>query len=245
MTTYTLTLKLNSTKDAQLIDYLQALPAGTKQAKVRKLLLSGIMDERAANRLKNNNNPPTAPAAPAQPEAPADPEPTTEQPKLTWQERLRQGLPQKAQEILAGKKIMCISGSRDMTREMKFAPERVLWNAHKEGYAILVGDAPGVDTAIIRAAQKLNIPIVVFGITEKPRLDVGSNPYIHVKRSTYHARDQIMIDLADRWIGLWNGRSYGTKDAGRYAQSRNKPATLIAYPKAQPRQSAQQMALVQ
>lgn len=243
MSTYNLTVKLNSTKDAQLIDYLQALPAGTKQAKVRELLLSGIMEERTTNRIKDDI-PPSTPAAPAQPELPADPEPT-EQPQLTWQERLRQGLPPKAQEILAGKKVMCISGSRELTREMTFAPQRVLFNAHQDGYAILVGDAPGVDAEIIRAAKTLNIPVVVFGITEKPRLNTFDFPYIHVKRSTYHARDQIMIDLADRWIGIWNGRSKGTKEAGQYAQRRSKPAHLLTYPKAQPRQSTEQMALLQ
>lgn len=230
MSTYNLTVKLNSTKDAQLIDYLQSLPAGTKQAKVRELLLSGIMEERDLERRKKNDTPPSAPAVPAQPELPAEP---TEQPKITWQERLRQGLPEKAKQLIAGRKIMCLSGSRDMTPGMSFAPERILWTAHQEGYVILVGDAPGVDTAIIKAAQKLRIPVIVFGLTRMPRTDVGSNPYVQVKRGNFYYRDQVMIDLADRWIGMWNGTSKGTQAAARYAKSKGKNAHLISYPGSQ------------
>ncbi|MBE2196840.1 MAG: hypothetical protein IAE83_21895 [Anaerolinea sp.] len=242
MSTYNLSVKLNSTKDAQLIDYLNALPAGTKQAKVRELLYTAIMEERDLERRKKNDTPPTAPAAPAL-ETTAAPEPT-EQPPLTWQERLRQGLPEKAKQLLAGKKIMCISGSRDMTPEMRYAPSRVLWRAHQDGYTVVVGDAPGVDTEIINASKRLNIPIVIFGITAMPRMDTHGNAYVQVKRGNFNYRDQIMIDLADRWIGLWNGRSQGTAKAAQYARKQNKPAHLIAYSKSQPRRVPQQLALV-
>ena len=93
MSTYNLSVKLNSTKDAQLIDYLQSLPAGTKQAKVRELLYAAIMEARDLERRKKNDTPPAAPAVPAQPELPAEP---TEGTEITWQERLRQGLPESA-----------------------------------------------------------------------------------------------------------------------------------------------------
>src|SRR5262245_54002635 len=97
---------------------------------------------------------------------------------------------------------LLIAGSRSATSEMLAKACQAVERAKVNGCAILVGDAEGIDSAVIAACNKLQVNYVCFGISQRPRsttyTDIkngGTGRYIRVASQNhpdYAARDRYM-----------------------------------------------------
>lgn len=120
---------------------------------------------------------------------------------------------------------LLICGSRDATPAMLDYARRCVVRARENGWHVIVGDASGVDTAVIAECMLTLTPVTVYGITEKPRVrfadlvygDYAHPPYIQCK-GDFLARDRVMAEACDKCIGIWNGRSRGTAYTVSYAK---------------------------
>jgi hypothetical protein len=72
---------------------------------------------------------------------------------------------------------LLVAGSRQATNAMFHAACKAVERAKANGWAIHVGDAKGVDAAVVAACNELNVNYVCFGLGNNPR-----NP--HVVEST-------------------------------------------------------------
>lgn len=91
---------------------------------------------------------------------------------------------------------------------------RAVLRAKEHGWEIVVGDAAGIDKAVIDACCANHIRFRVYGITELPRniccLEHQKRWYKRVRNGGYLARDRYMCACADRCFAIWNGISKGT-----------------------------------
>lgn len=128
---------------------------------------------------------------------------------------------------------LVISGSRETTPTMIFYIERAVRRAHQLGWELLVGDAPGIDAAVIAQADRLNVPVTVYGISPLPRNATLTGIYLQVQtplgatRDKYAFRDRHMIARADVGLFVWNGASKGTIAAYEYARHIGIKAHLV------------------
>lgn len=137
------------------------------------------------------------------------------------------------------KGALVVAGSRGLIGYHGFA-EYACQLAKERGWCIVVGDARGVDTAVIRMAGRQHVPLVVLGCEAKgnlrltpPRsaltqLIVGG----HVSGTCFVIRDEAMAELAattdkNGFIGLWNGRSYGTQHTAHFCRLKGIPGLLM------------------
>ena len=81
---------------------------------------------------------------------------------------------------------------------------------------IISGGAGGVDTSAEKYADENRISKLIL------RPD-----YKRYGRCAPIKRNEQMVELADRIIAVWDGRSKGTEHTIKYAQKRNKDITVI------------------
>jgi hypothetical protein len=128
---------------------------------------------------------------------------------------------------------LLIAGSRQATSPLLKWAYTAVERAKANHWAVLVGDAEGVDTAVISACNELGVDYVCFGIADTPRSsafksvkDGGKGRYVR-HNGSYTERDRRMADVADRGLFLWNGNSKGTYAAYAYMRDLGKPADLL------------------
>jgi hypothetical protein len=102
------------------------------------------------------------------------------------------------------------------------------------GDTLLVGDALGVDAAVVKAAEGLRLGYQCYGIDNAPRN--GANNYINVSpmlqlrhysaQRRFQMRDFYMVENADVVICIWNGKSRGTRVVYDYATQQGKTVYL-------------------
>ncbi len=117
-------------------------------------------------------------------------------------------------------KRLLISGSRDASPQMLDFARRCVGRAQQQGYVVLVGDAAGVDAAVVKQCLLLNVPCVCVGIARQPRNGGGKNKrstYLPFG-STYSDRDRYLVECADIVMCIWNGISNGTLAVHEYAR---------------------------
>ncbi|MCC7451065.1 MAG: hypothetical protein IT324_26865 [Anaerolineae bacterium] len=134
---------------------------------------------------------------------------------------------------------LLIAGSRHASPAMLATANQAVMRAKANGWCVLVGDAEGIDSAVIVACNQQQVNYICFGIAAKPRSiafssvrDGGTGRYIRVaakKPYDYATRDCHMADLADRGLFLWNSDSKGTKAVHDYMQSLHKPVDLLTF----------------
>jgi hypothetical protein len=139
---------------------------------------------------------------------------------------------------------LLIAGSRHASAELLKRAYMAVERARANGWAILVGDAEGVDAAVIVGCNKLGVNYLCAGITRAPRSENfrsaaqgGTGFYIrHASdvRGDYAARDRLLVDMADRVLCLWNGGSRGTRLVYDYARKVGRPVDLLTLGGAQP-----------
>lgn len=126
---------------------------------------------------------------------------------------------------------LLITGSRDASPAMLDYARRVVERAKVNGWEIVVGDASGVDSAVIEACCVLGVTYQVFGITPDPRNGPKGN-YVRVDATSYLTRDEVMCRRADRCIAIWNGEHArhggpsGTEYTYNYALKLGIPADI-------------------
>ena len=115
-----------------------------------------------------------------------------------------------------------ITGSRQVNPNMLAAVRKVVEIAKSQGWTIIVGDAPGIDAEVIQACDDLDVPVEVHGAYSELRFrtHTGKN---HWHQGPYDNRDRIMVELCDRCIAIWNGKSRGTMSTARAAKRLGKP----------------------
>ena len=110
-----------------------------------------------------------------------------------------------------------------------------LWWAHHE---ILVGDAVGIDAAVVKWAEKLGVKYMAYGVTPNARNKAQNYLNVHDQLPEYVQdntrwglkfiyRDRWMVDQADMVICISNiPITSGTKKVYQYAGKLQKPALL-------------------
>jgi hypothetical protein len=127
-------------------------------------------------------------------------------------------------------KTLLICGSRAATYEMIDYARRCVMRAKERRYAVIVGDAEGVDLAVMDECQRLGVPHIIVGGYSKLRRKTKSGS-LFAHDGDYLARDRYMVDHCDIAIGIWNGVSTGTKYTIDYAKKMRKEAHLISFKK--------------
>lgn len=134
-------------------------------------------------------------------------------------------------------KTVLICGSRQVVQPMlDKVLESVRWGI-EHGWHIICGDAGGVDYAVQVAACKLLEPLGqmerlrIYGINDCPRYFCCPDhveTYVQVV-GDYLARDRVMVEQADRVIGICLNMSRGTVYTCHYAGKLGKPVGMIHY----------------
>lgn len=86
----------------------------------------------------------------------------------------------------------------------------------KEADVIITGGANGVDTIAEKFADDNKISKLVI------RPD-----YSRYKRAAPLKRNEVMIDLSDKVLIIWDGKSKGSEYAIKYAQKRGKQLQIV------------------
>lgn len=91
---------------------------------------------------------------------------------------------------------LLICGSRTATPAMLDYARRCVERAKIRGYSIIVGDAEGVDAAVMDECQRLNVPhIIVGGYSKFRRKTKTGSLFAHA--GSYLDRDRYMGDQCD------------------------------------------------
>lgn len=108
---------------------------------------------------------------------------------------------------------LLISGSRKATHDMLEYARRCVQRADVMQWTIIVGDAEGIDRAVMWEAHRLGVECIVYGayghLGREARRRTPSCEVI-VCDGDYLARDAVMAQVADKCIAVWNGSSRGT-----------------------------------
>lgn len=105
---------------------------------------------------------------------------------------------------------LVVTGSRDISPAGIVYAARIVRRAKELGWLVGVGDADGVDLAVIRACDKIEVPVTVHGAYGKVRNETrtGANKPLDM---TYLERNDLMAEACDICIAIWNGESNGTR----------------------------------
>jgi len=132
---------------------------------------------------------------------------------------------------------LLICGSRFWSQEAaaRDLVDRAVERAAENNYHLVVGDAPGVDAWVCAAAieHDLRRHTYVWGIAPQPRnewpgayLTTAFGPAGESPLSSYRARDDYLISLADVVLCVWNGHSSGTQRVYERALASGRDAHL-------------------
>lgn len=121
---------------------------------------------------------------------------------------------------------MLITGSRDATPAMLEKARWLVRRAKAKGDEIVVGDADGVDLAVMIECHKLGVKHQVWGAYGRMRhwTETGASNCIE---GDYPARDRKMAQLCDECTGVWNGISRGTRLTMEAAKRLGKPTWVV------------------
>lgn len=121
-----------------------------------------------------------------------------------------------------------VTGSRAVNKAMLEYARRCVNRAKDLGYSIIVGDAPGIDQAVIRQCDDVGVHVEVFGAYNKlrNRSTTGEN---NTMPESYSERDQHMVGLCDICVAIWNGKSRGTVKTYNSALMAGKDAHLVNF----------------
>ena len=115
-----------------------------------------------------------------------------------------------------------MTGSRQATPAMLAKVEEVVLWVKRQGYVLLVGDAPGVDAHVRLCAEALSVPTTVYGAYGRLRGRRRSHEAVVVVSEAYAVRDRLMAQACDLCVAVWNGRSWGTRSTFEHARRLGK-----------------------
>ena len=105
---------------------------------------------------------------------------------------------------------LLITGSREASNRMIDVAVKAVHRAKLLDWEIIVGDASGIDTCVIRICDELRVPVTVYGGYNKIRNRSKFGKNIPLDQ-TYVQRDAYMAGECDKCYAIWNGVSRGTK----------------------------------
>jgi len=131
-----------------------------------------------------------------------------------------------------------IAGPRAISSLNKNFEDR-LYGIYEKNYAVLVGDANGVDKAVQKYFWNLNYSnVIIYASNGKVRNNLGQWPVESVQVSAkikgfdfYAAKDKAMANSADYGFMLWNGESKGTLNNIINLLNENKRVLVFFSPK--------------
>ena len=127
----------------------------------------------------------------------------------------------------APKKRILITGSREMTPEMQKKAFRITKQLIAKGVTIIVGEAEGVDQAVVDLANAMHYKhISVYGAYGKMRRKTHDGKNIEIDGS-YPERDVAMVNECTGCCSIWNGKSRGTKITFEEALRQEKPVVHL------------------
>jgi predicted Rossmann fold nucleotide-binding protein DprA/Smf involved in DNA uptake len=135
---------------------------------------------------------------------------------------------------------LLICGSRDATPPMLQMARNTVARAAANGWQIVVGDAFGVDQAVVFECVRLKVKFDWYGITDNPRNRAHRNTMVFHADDYYHKvdtahlpakaqyieRDRVMVRAADRVFAICCNMSRGTLFTYNYALEQGKPADI-------------------
>lgn len=121
-------------------------------------------------------------------------------------------------EEIAEPIALLVTGSRKATDMMLVKAFQAVERAKANGWTVIVGDADGVDAAVIEACDILGVKVQVWGAMGELRhkSKTGKN---NIHNGNYLGRDRHMCTLAGIVLAIWNDKSPGTRYTFEYAQS--------------------------
>ena len=122
-----------------------------------------------------------------------------------------------------------MTGSREASPAMLAKVEAVVLWVKRQGYALLVGDAPGVDAHVRVCAEALSVPTTVYGAYGRLRGRRRSHEQVVVVPEEYVVRDRLMAQRCDLCVAVWNRRSCGTKATFESARQLGKRVLVRAF----------------
>ena len=121
---------------------------------------------------------------------------------------------------------LLITGSREASQRLLHLAYKAVERCKKLGWEIIVGDAPGIDSAVIRACDDLGVPVEVHGAYNKIRNATKTGENV-THNTSYPGRDRIMASKCDQCLALWNGKSRGTKITFELVEMLGKKVNVI------------------
>ena len=123
---------------------------------------------------------------------------------------------------------LLVTGSRNASPAMIAYAKSVVAKAKALGWSVIVGDAEGIDAAVISECDRLAVPVSVHGAYSRlrRRTFTGKN-YIHA--GNYIERDRLMAEKCDVCYAVWDGTSRGTKATYDFAVALGKDAHIQAF----------------
>jgi len=125
-------------------------------------------------------------------------------------------------------KKLLITGSRCISKAGLAYARRVVLRAHKRGYEVIVGDASGVDEAVMWECHRLGVTCTIVGAYGRLRQRTPSCKAV-IGRGSYIQRDRYMAEQCDMCLAVWNGESRGTKATHDFAVELGKTAWLKTF----------------
>jgi len=115
-----------------------------------------------------------------------------------------------------------ITGSREASSAMLAKVEDVVLWVKRQGYELLVGDAPGVDAHVRVCAEALSVLTTVYGAYGRLRGRRRTHEQVVVVPEDYAVRDRLMAQACNLCVAVWNGRSPGTRLTFEHARRLGK-----------------------
>ena len=122
---------------------------------------------------------------------------------------------------------LLITGSRNASTRMLAYARSLVGRAKELGWTIVVGDAAGIDAVVISEADRLGVQVEVHGAYGKLRRSSLSGTNV-THPGSYPERDRVMAGLCDLCVGVWDGKSRGTKITVDAAAALGKTTHLFA-----------------
>lgn len=108
---------------------------------------------------------------------------------------------------------LLITGSREATPEMLEYAREAVHGVYFMGWEIVVGDASGVDQAVIEECDRMGVPVTVHGGYGKIRIRTKTGQNI-AHPGSYPDRNWAMVESlspGDHCLAIWDGSSHGTR----------------------------------
>lgn len=118
-----------------------------------------------------------------------------------------------------------ITGSRNASAAMLDRARQIVAQIAANGERVIVGDADGIDAAVIAECDRLGVPVEVFGAYGQVRHHSTRGHEWAIKDS-FLARDRTMAQHCDRCEAVWDGQSRGTRYTFEHARKYGKPVNV-------------------